>query len=85
MIIIYITFTMAIDSKISSHLNEQQLLMLRLFKNPLPDRDFIQMRKLAVKLLSKKLDNLIENWEEENDITEQTYDKLKEGHFRSKS
>jgi len=76
---------MAINSEISNHLNEQQVMMLRLLKNPLPNDDFLQMRKLAVKLLSKKLDGLIEDYENEYKITEETYDKLKDGHFRSKS
>lgn len=44
-----------------NHLNEQQILMLRLLKNPLPEKDFLQMRNLAVKLLSKKLDEAVEN------------------------
>lgn len=55
---------MAVNLDISSHLNEQQVLMLRLLKNPLPEKDFLQMRRLAVKLLSKKLDETIGDWEE---------------------
>jgi hypothetical protein len=76
---------MAISADISNHLNEQQVLMLRLLKNPLPEKDFLQMRKLAVKLLSKKLDEVIENWEEQKDIQPEDYQKLSKGHFRSKS
>lgn len=76
---------MAINSEILDHLNEQQVMMLRLLKNPLPNDDFLQMRKLAVKLLSKKMDNLIEDYETKNNISEETYDKLKDAHFRSKS
>jgi hypothetical protein len=76
---------MATNSEILDHLNEQQVMMLRLLKNPLPNDDFLQMRKLAVKLLSKKMDNLIEDHETKNNISEETYDKLKDAHFRSKS
>jgi hypothetical protein len=66
------------------HLNEQQVLMLRLFKTPLPEKDFLQMRKLAVKLLSKKLDEVVEAWEEKTDVKSEDYEKLGKGHFRSK-
>jgi hypothetical protein len=68
----------------SDHLNEQQVLMLRLLKTPLPEKDFLQIRKLAVKLLSKKLDKLVEGWEDEKNIQSGDYEKLSEGHFRSK-
>lgn len=75
---------MATNLDIGNHLNEQQLLMLRLFKNPLPEEDFLLMRQLAVKLLSKKLDDVILAWEEEKDINEKDYKDLADGHFRSK-
>ena len=41
------------------------------------------MRRLAVTLLAKQLDETVEKWELENDITEETYEKLSKGHFRS--
>lgn len=70
---------------IDSQLNEQQLTMLRLFKKPMPEEDFLKMRRLAVELLGKQLDEVIEDWEEENNITEDYYQELSKGHFRSKS
>lgn len=70
---------------LTSPLNDQQVLMLRLFKKPLPEEDFIQMRRLAVKLLAKHLDESIEKWELDNDVSEETYEKLSKGHFRSPS
>lgn len=76
---------MAANLEISSHLNEQQVMMLRLLKNPLPEKDFQQMRKLAVKLLAKNLDEVIEDWEKKENITEDTYEQLSKGHFRTKS
>jgi hypothetical protein len=76
---------MAADLEISGHLNEQQVMMLRLLKNPLPEKDFLQMRRLAVKLLSKKLDQTVESWENEKGIKEDSYEELSKGHFRSKS
>jgi hypothetical protein len=67
------------------HLNEQQVLMLRLLKKPLPEEDFSQMRRLAVQLLAKQIENVTDRWELENNFTEETYEKLSKGHFRSKS
>jgi len=70
---------------ISNHLNDQQVMMLRLLKKPLPEEDFVQMRRLAVKLLAKHLDEAVDKWELENDITEETYEKLSKAHFRTSS
>lgn len=64
-------------------LKEQQLHMLRLFKDPMPEEDFSQMKRLAVQLLAKKLDILMEDWESKNGITEKYYDELSRQHFRS--
>jgi len=69
----------------SNPLNEQQLLMLRLLKNPLPEASFTQIRQLAVKLLANQLDETIENWENANGITEKDYEQLSNQHFRSAS
>ena len=68
---------------ISDSLNEQQLLMLRLLKKPLPEAVFMQIRQLAVKLLAMQLDETIEEWENQNGITEQYYEDLSKQHFRS--
>ncbi|HWK56337.1 MAG TPA: hypothetical protein VNQ80_03315 [Parapedobacter sp.] len=67
---------------LDSSLNEQQLMMLRLFKKPLPEADFQELRKLAVKLLSKRLDETVEAWETDKEIDDSYYDKLSKGHFR---
>ncbi len=75
---------MSANLEIPATLNEQQLLMLRLLKKPLPDEDFQQIRRLAVKLLSRQMDGMIDEWEKENNITSEYYDKLSKGHFRSK-
>lgn len=76
---------MAVPKYASDNLNDQQVMMLRLLKNPLPEEDFVQMRKLAVKLLSKQLDETLDKWELENDISEEAYEKLSKAHFRSSS
>ena len=64
-------------------LNEQQLMMLRLLKKPMPEIDFIQIRRLAVKLLSKQMDETMEEWEVKNNITEESYEQMRKLHFRS--
>jgi len=75
---------MTVNLDIGTHLNEQQVLMLRLLKTPLPDKDFLEVRKLAVKLLAKKLDEVVEVWEKETDVKSEDYEKLSNGHFRAK-
>jgi hypothetical protein len=65
-----------------TQLNEQQLDMLRLFKSPMPDSDFKKIKHLVVELLSKKLDNIMEKWEIENNITEDIYEKWSKEHRR---
>ena len=67
----------------SSRLNEQQLDMLRLFEKPMPENDFIDMRKLAVQLLGKHLDELMDSWEQENQINEETYERWSKEHRRT--
>jgi hypothetical protein len=74
---------MALNSDIGEHLNEHQVLMLRLLKNPLPEKDFLQMRQLAVQLLSKRLYGVIEDWEKQEAIKPEDYEKLSKGHFRA--
>ncbi len=64
-------------------LNDQQLDMIRLFKNPMSEDDFLQMRRLAVQLLAKKLDLITETWENENNIIEANYDILSKQHLRT--
>ena len=68
---------------LSGSLNEQQILMLRLLKKPMPEGDFIQIRRLAIKLLSKQADEIIEEWEVKNNITEDHYEQLSKKHFHS--
>lgn len=67
------------------HLNEQQLDMLRLLKKPLPEEYFLQIKRLAVQLLGKQLDDTVEKWEKENNITEANYDQLLREHHRTPS
>lgn len=57
--------------------------MLRLLKKPLPEEYFMQIRRLAVQLLGKQLDDTVEKWEKENSITEADYEKLSKEHHRT--
>lgn len=66
------------------NLNEQQVLMLRLLTNPLPEADFAQVRRFIVKLLARQIDSTVEKWELDNNISEENYEKLNNEHFRSK-
>lgn len=64
-------------------LNEQQLHMLSLFKNPMPEEDFLQMKQLAVQLLAKKLDEEMERLEKEKGWTQETYEQWGKEHMRT--
>lgn len=44
-----------------NHLNEQQLMMLRLLKNPFPEEYFQQLKQVAVNLLLQQLDDAMYN------------------------
>jgi hypothetical protein len=51
-------------------LNEQQLMMVRLLKKPLHEDDFVQLRRLATKLVTARLDAALDKWELKNRIEE---------------
>lgn len=64
-------------------LNEQQLDMIRLLKKPLPEEYFLQIRRLIVQLLSKQMDDTVDKWEKDNNISEEDYERLSKEHFRT--
>jgi hypothetical protein len=74
---------MASKVEIPYCLNEQQLMMLRLFKKPLPESDLQELRRLAVKLLSFRLDDVTEAWEQGESITHPDYAQSSKEDFRS--
>ncbi len=76
---------MIANETIPAVLNEQQVMMLRLLRKPLPEEDFKKMQRLAVQLLSSQLDERIGNWEEEGNINTESYDALLNTHFRKAS
>jgi hypothetical protein len=75
---------MAIQGSLSENLNEQQIMMMRLLRQPMAEDDFLQIRSLAVKLLARQLDETIGEWETQNNITEEKYEELANKHYRSK-
>lgn len=54
---------------LSNQLNQQQQDMLRLFRKPMPDADYQQLRRLAVQLVAKQLDQTVDQWEAEKGFT----------------
>jgi len=66
-----------------AHLNEQQLDMIRLLRKPMPEKYFQELRRLAVQLLSKQLDETIDSWEKQNNLTETDYEKRSKEHYRT--
>ncbi|PZP40510.1 MAG: hypothetical protein DI598_19320 [Pseudopedobacter saltans] len=67
----------------NTHLNEQQVHMLRLLKKPLSEKAFKELRRLTVKLLGSELDSTIDSWEKDKNITEEYYEDLSKNHFRA--
>ncbi len=55
-------------------LNQQQLDMLRLFQNPMPEQDQVEIKRVIVKALAKNIDTEMELLEKEKGWTEQTYE-----------
>jgi hypothetical protein len=76
---------MALKEATFNLLNKQQIMMMRLLRTPTPQADFVPTRRLAVKFLSKQLDESMEEWEAQNGITTEAYEEMAKGHFRSSS
>lgn len=65
-------------------LNEQQLDMIRLLRNPMPEEYFLELKRLTIKLLGRQIETKVDEWETKNNITEDYYEKMSKEHFRSK-
>jgi hypothetical protein len=76
-----------LDSDILSQnptrLNEQQLQMLRLFKEPMPYEDYQLIKREILYLKAKAIDAALEQWEEENNISAEDYERWSNEHFRT--
>ncbi|HEX5154969.1 MAG TPA: hypothetical protein VFW07_26170 [Parafilimonas sp.] len=64
-------------------LNEQQLQMLRLFKEPMPDEDYKLIKKQILFLKAKTIDVELKQWEDENNISAGDYERWSNEHFRT--
>ena len=64
-------------------LNQQQIAMLNLFKNPLPDEAYKEIKNHIVKVLAKLLDEEMERLEKEKGWTEETYEQFGKEHMRT--
>lgn len=67
----------------SPQLNEQQLDMLRLFKNPMRQEDYDEIRKLAVKLLAQNIDAEMYDLEQKRGWTRDTFNQWGNEHLRT--
>jgi hypothetical protein len=67
----------------SPRLNEQQIDMLRLFKNPMRQQDYDEIRNLAVKLLAQNIDEEMDALEKQNGWNKDTYDQWGNEHLRT--
>ena len=64
-------------------LNQQQQDMLRLFKSPMPEHDFNEIKRFVVKMLAKNIDDEMERLEKEKGWTEETYEQWGKEHMRT--
>jgi hypothetical protein len=67
----------------NQRLNEQQMDMLRLFKNPMRQQDYNEIRNLAVKLLAQNIDEEMDELEKQNGWNKDTYDQWGNEHLRA--
>ncbi len=73
------------ESEGNIQLNQQQLDMLRLFQNPMPEQDYVEIKRVIVKALAKNIDTEMELLEKEKGWTEQTYEDWGKEHVRTSS
>ena len=71
------------SNSINPRLNEQQIDMLRLFKNPMREQDYNEIRNLAVKLLAQNIDVEIDNLEKQQGWNKDTYEQWGKEHLRT--
>jgi hypothetical protein len=70
-------------NSLNQRLNEQQLEMLRLFKNPMRQQDYDEIRNLATKLLAQNIDEEMNKLEKQKGWNEDTYDQWGKEHMRT--
>lgn len=71
------------SNSFNPRLNEQQIDMLRLFKNPMRQQDYNEIRNLAVKLLAQNIDNEMDDLEKQKDWNQDIYEQWGREHLRT--
>jgi len=66
----------------ATRLNPQQQDMLRLFKTPMPEQDYNDIKRLVVEKLAKMIDVEMEHLEQENGWNADTYEQWGKEHMR---
>ncbi len=64
-------------------LNQQQLDMLKLIQNPMPEQVYVEIKRVIVQALSKNIDTEMGPLEKEKGWTEQTYEDWGKEHLRT--
>lgn len=64
-------------------LNAQQQDMLRLFKTPMSESDYTEIKRFIVKKLSKNIDDEMERLEKEKGWSQDTYEQWGKEHLRT--
>lgn len=70
-------------SKKQSSLNNQQLQMLKIFKTPMSNEDFTEVKRFIVRILAKNIDTEMTILEEENNWNADTYEQWGKEHLRT--
>lgn len=71
------------SSKEFAILNSQQQDMLRLFKNPMSESDYTEIKRFIVKKLAENIDGEMERLEKEKGWTTETYEQWGKEHLRT--
>jgi len=71
------------SSKELTIINSQQQDMLRLFKIPMSESDYTEIKRFIVKKLSKNIDDEMERLEKEKGWTQETYEQWGKEHLRT--
>jgi len=71
------------SSKEFAILNSQQQDMLRLFKNPMSESDYTEIRRFIVKKLAENINGEMERLEKEKGWTQETYEQWGKENLRT--
>lgn len=69
---------------ISTPFNDAQLLLLRLFSRPMPEKTFNELRELLINFYEMMLQNEVERVMDEKKVDRTDFDKILNEHQRTK-